>query len=86
MSKDNVRAYCVAKAAFVFVILQILFPSGAVLKIGEYHSPVHAEAHSNHVMGLGQSRASKNIRNIILSNNVFYSSVLGDQVTVELRG
>ena len=89
MSKDKCPnilwrkgGYCVCYPLKIFPITRSFKNWGTSLG----YSPDLAGAYSSHVMGLGQSCASKNIRNIILSNKIFYSSVLGNQVTEELRG
>ena len=64
MSKDKYPCiFSSQMETIVFIILQIFFATGAVLKIGEYPRifPSFSRGIFGHVMRLDQSRASENI-------------------------
>ena len=64
MSKDKIRAHFQSQMeAIEFIVLQISFPTRAVLKIGEYSRifPNFSLGIFGNVMRVDQSRASENI-------------------------
>ena len=72
MSKDKYPSiFSPQMEAIIFIILQIFYATRAVLKIGEYPRifPSFSWGIFIHVMRLDQSRASENIRWIIIRDN-----------------
>ena len=70
--RANIRTYFRPKLRPVFIILQIFFAKGTVLKIGEYSwiFPSFSWGIFTHMMRLHQLRASENIRWIIIPNTI----------------
>ena len=72
MSKDKYPSiFSTQMATIVFIILQIFFATHTVLKIGEYCQifPSFSWKISGNMTRSGQSRISKNICWIIISDN-----------------